>query len=285
MISRLLAQKGWLTPRVAGRLSALQIAWRNTTYDKSHWRSLFSALFQQKKKNLIIIVSTKRSGTNLLCNIFYQYPDMFSNYEILNVGEHKYAAAIRSNSDLVEYLQMAGSATSDNFVVSKIFHEHMAERGLSWFAASKLLVDCKILHLVRTDLLAQYASLLSAKQSNEWAAQTENSLGSKQSVQVDLSEFKKYADERIRNDATVVKAFENHPGYYRFSYEELSKDPVKYVACELAPKLGVSTFTGVEQWTVKPAVGLEQRISNWEEIQDRIEAAERYNPYGEKYES
>lgn len=267
-----------LNDDLAGRMTAFQIALQITATRRSNWRNIHKSLISKRKKELTIIISSQRSGTNLLCGILYQYPSVFSNYEILNETFYPFASSVNTGSGLYRFLQSASCATDDNIIVSKLFHEHIIKKGLDWVDLAKHFNEFTIFHLVRRDLLAQYASLVAAKQSGEWETRSDKTTSAKHHVNINLADFRKYSQKSITSDCDASLAFKNHPNYFRFSYEEFVLDPVTYVCEKLAPRIGVNPFPDAEQWSIKPAVKLEDRIENWSEISSELPDEIRYNP-------
>lgn len=232
----------------------------------------------EKKLDLLIIVSTKRSGSTLVCDVLHQCKNTYSGYEILNRSVHPGARFIYSPECLGHYLRSSGRGNYAEKFAVKIFHEHLRQLNLSWKDVYDHFSDAVFVHLWRSDTLAQYASLVQAERDGIWLAKNNEDLNNKKSIIVESSNFREYKECTVKNDHDAYKTLSEHANYQLLCYEDLVGDPLKGINQEILVPWKVTIQSPVEIWTKKPNAALEDRIANWNKLSSEITSESRYHP-------
>lgn len=184
--------------------------------------------------SFIVLLSHKRSGSTLFCNLAAQYNGVLSAYEVLNpiaFPEHSF----RNVEELTIFVRMV--CKRNQCCVVKVFPEHLISNNIGWEDIRQLFPRAMWFHLVRRDVLLQYVSLKRAESSNVWLLGERDLSANPPSISIDVEKFKRYRDQILENDRKISGTFSGN-NYHRFSYEEFTENPVEWFNSVFCQKTG-----------------------------------------------
>lgn len=167
-----------------------------------------------------VIISTARTGSNLLVSLLNSHPKISCHGEVFKVYTNK--EALQSNWDAI----FRNTKTKKQCVGFKLFYEHPLN------SSNKFIWDLiendhsiKIIHLKRNNLLKSYTSLQIAYKSDVWAKKNDNQniLLEDKRVHINITECFNYFKETEKSIQNVKKKFVKH-NYTEITYEDFILD-------------------------------------------------------------
>ena len=241
----------------------------------SNLRRASNPLSQPK---VVIVVSSMRTGSTLMCGLAAQLPNVHTTYEALNpiaFGWMKLRGA-RESAGLISDLSTGGKVT-----VTKIFPAHLKSLGTSWDELADELPDASWIHLYRADLLAQFSSLKRAEQSGDWTVHAGDVIGGPPSIAIDPKELSTFCEETVEGDRLAFEALHHRQNYLRVSYEEFTERPREWIDSYFGQFLDERLPSDATPFEKQGPTELLDSILNIAEIVHLIDNGRTRHPLGE----
>lgn len=229
---------------------------------------IWNALLKKSPHAPVFIVSTPRSGSNLL-----------ENY-LVSTGHYKSVGEILSNRRVIGYEKNNRHKSIQlitffcNFypkkpVLIKIHLPQLHNTNLHFSNILTQYPDAKIIILYRKNVLEQFISLKKAKTTKEWRKVTPNQNTDDFTMKLHLEEYYAYKALKEAMFTDFVKELQNSNKIY-ISYEELTNNKEALFKRTLFPYLQIP-YTATETKTVKQGVKtLPEYVSNYDWIAKKL---------------
>ena len=220
-------------------------------------------LFGDKSYQKFVIVSSGRSGSNLLVSLLDSHENVEAHGELFRFlnGDSSLKRWNEIFSNKNKIIEMAGF---------KLFYYHpFDQKKAGVWDILQSDKETKIIHLVRENRVRVYVSLMVANKTGKWR----NKSGKTKSIEdkrinIDLDEFIKWAEEKERYEIDTREKFKNHP-FIEVSYEKLVRNR-ESVFDNLLTFLGVSKMTLHSSLRKQNSEKLEDLIVNYDEFKEAI---------------
>lgn len=181
----------------------------------------WNVLFGQKQYKKFVIISTGRSGSNLLV----KYLDSHKNIEAK--GE---LFRIMGGESSTQRWRRIFNYKSKNILISgfKIFYYQPSDRNdAKVWDLIKDDKDIKIIHLIRENKVKSYVSLQIAEKTGIWKKNNKKQIPlSEKQVKIDFEDFIKVSDAIELYEENTRKEYRDHP-FLEITYDELISDKNK----------------------------------------------------------
>lgn len=144
------------------------------------------------RKNIIIIISAQRHGTNYFCNRFNDISNCLSLYELFNEEHTHYKKNSYKSYDEL-FFKIFKDNTNINTIIFKIFNDHFDYKvEIDKICKLNILYNIKVIILER-DLIDSFISVKWAFTTNDWAV-------NKNDKNYDKDNYKNYKNNFIINN-------------------------------------------------------------------------------------
>lgn len=239
------------------------------------WLKYFQTWFIIKRKQILnryfssqnhylqfAIVCAPRSGSNWLHTLLNSHPNILSKGEILRrTYESKMLEEIAPIQDLIFHSQH----TSIKAVGLKLFYQYLNNENYGKSFQEVIdNADISIIHLVREDSLAQYASLKRAEDTQRWSQSKSSDKAA--SIIIDHKDFINYQKEIQEKKSIIKDLFMKHQ-VLEVCYEQMVTRPHETL-------IGVQEFLNIKPRKLfsllqKQSTGsLKNEIANWDNFKD-----------------
>lgn len=230
--------------------------------------------FHENEKATVICISTARSGTQLLRQWFEQQQDFLAFGEIMS-RSHNYTNILTELSisytetdngvglNGIEKLEKH-AASERKTLFFKTFYNHLRAREL-FSDIGKLTTGRRVIHLIRSNPLRTYFSLVRAHQTNQWKLWWKKPASDKVSIELDALHFKKWLSNRNNGIQNVRKSLiQNKDNFVEVMYRESLDypDALNKELCETFNR----THNFIPKLQKQNLFSLEEQILNYAEF-------------------
>ena len=153
----------------------------------------------------VICISSPRSGTTLLRHWFLQQQDFIAMGEVMSKN-HGNAdlfidlAIVSSKEDMaidkdgIDKLERHVFSEKKNLFF-KVFYSHLKEKHC-YLNLGEIIHNRRIIHLIRSNPLRAYFSLMKAKKTNLWSLKEGHAAQEEVSIELDEAHFRKWLSVR-----------------------------------------------------------------------------------------
>lgn len=212
-----------------------------------------------------IVLSSGRSGSELLVGLLKCHPDLECYWEILNREELlQYRLRGASGRSLTNYIlaRLLPLKPWFPYIGFKLFNEQLEYCRLPLGDLLDALHNPPVIVLYRENLLETFVSLKIAFKTNVWYSEDKVHHCS---IEVDWAEFKEYVDMERRRWRRSMSALQRHRAIL-VSFEEL-KEKKQESASRLFAFLGVKSELEVKASTIRQnPLPLERKVVNYQEV-------------------
>jgi len=213
----------------------------------------------------LFVIATPRSGSNLLIDYLNRLPGVQSHWEILNWGLPIAPSRRASTREALQHIRYSLHTLEAPIRGCKIFLDHLANYRLTLDDLDAAFPQAKYIILYRQSLIEQFASLELARMTKQWSL-TEGQQPVRAPIFMEPAALRKYCDHVRRGYQDLLANRWLAERAVLVSYEELTRDPERWLAGEICRLLEVPPTrceTNLKKQNPQP---LAERIANFSEI-------------------
>lgn len=242
---------------------------RSKLFRKRFWHRTRISLkycFRRSKKEPTFILSTYRSGSNLLLSYLNSVSSVSFASEILN-GDMHYGLRRKfiTKRAVLRHIRHSLNDCRTTVCGAKLHGHHLAMHGLTVTDLQKAFPGSKFIILYRESVFNQYVSLQIAETTNHWLWGKDFRLP--EAIIVDVAKMQRFCQDVKNFYYGLSENAALRPVSVWLSYEELASDPVKVFNERLFPFLGVPQSPIHSEMKKQNTKDPTQIVKNFGEIQ------------------
>ena len=230
---------------------------------------LLHYLYKREEKAPVFIITTRRSGSNLLLSYLNSVPNVSFLSEILNAGMY-YGLRGRfiSPQAALRHVIQSINHCRHRICGAKLLKVHLETHRLNLETLKKVFPNAKFIILYRKSLFDQFVSLKIAEKTNVWLWRDDHPVPPPPPVRINAAEFKVWSEgTRAFYENLTQKAWLRHCSVV-IDYESLFANSQKVFDRTLFPFLGVPSSkvsSSLKKQNEKP---LREVIENFDELKN-----------------
>ena len=225
---------------------------------------------KKESKEPVFIITTRRTGSNLLLDYLNSIPNVFFAGEVLNRDmAYGLRGRLITKRSVLRHIAHSINNCEHKICGAKFVKVHLDIHNIGIADLKKLFPNARFIVLYRQSLLEQFVSLKIAEITDTW--HWKESFALPPSIHVSVPEFKEFCKQIKRFYGEVFESDLLNNCSTVISYEELQTDPQKVSNETIFPFLGLrpcAVSTNLKKQNTKP---LSEIVENYEEVAGFIE--------------
>lgn len=228
----------------------------------------------------MLVITSPRTGSSLLCELLRQHPDVTVRGEALSPQGDNGIAGITERARIRRHLEHHLAAQRSEVPGAKIFHADLERAHLGPDDLCEWFPDVFPVLLYRESLPAQYVSWMQARATRQWQLPPGADRRELPLLRFDPDRFRAFREDERRRLHEAYERFRRQGSLAVVRHEDLVDDPTA-VATAVWRTFGLEPVPLRQMGRRRHSTyrSISERLSNWDEVRDLVEdPASRLTP-------